>query len=41
MDAYAVGIGPEPPHPLAPEQRIEAIDAFESNLGLDGYVRVV
>ena len=52
MDAYGAGtrcqkslyhaaISPEPPHLLTPEQRTEAIDALEKNLGLDGHARVV
>lgn len=52
MDAYAMGtrcqkplyhaaISPEPPHRLTAEQRIEAIDALERKLGLDGHARVV
>lgn len=52
MDAYAAGtkaekplyhaaISPEPPHRLSPEQRAEAINALEAQLGLRGHSRVV
>jgi Relaxase/Mobilisation nuclease domain len=52
MDAYAAGtrcerplyhaaISPGPPHRLSPEERIEAIDALEKKMGLDGHARVV
>ncbi len=52
MDAYASGtrcekslyhaaISPEPPHRLSQEQRIEAVNALEERLGLNGHARVV
>lgn len=52
MDAYASGthcekslyhaaISPEPPHRLSQEQRVEAVNALEEKLGLDGHARVV
>jgi len=52
MDAYAIGtlcskplyhamINPEPPYRLSPEQRMDAIDALEEQLGLAGHARVV
>ncbi len=52
MDAHALGtrcekslyhaaMSPEPPHRLTPEQRLEAIDALEQQLGLNGHARAV
>jgi hypothetical protein len=52
MDAYALGtrcekslyhaaMSPAPPRRLTEEQRMEAIDALEKKLGLDGHARVV
>ena len=38
---YHAAISPEPPHRFTPEQRAEAIDALEKNLGLTGHARVV
>jgi hypothetical protein len=52
MEAFALGtrcelplyhamINPEPGYPLTPTQRIEAVDALEAKLGLNGHARVV
>jgi len=38
---YHAAISPEPPHLLTPEQREEAVDALEKELGLDGHPRVI
>jgi hypothetical protein len=38
---YHAAISPEQPHRLTPEQRIDAIDALEKKMGLEGHARVV
>ncbi len=38
---YHAAISPEPPHRLSPEQRMEAVDALEQKLGMEGHARVV
>jgi hypothetical protein len=38
---YHAAISPEPPHRLGDDQRMEAVDALEKKLGLEGHARVV